>query len=88
MCGARGEEGAWASWIDSGKVLEAGVVAELLIEFELSLVKVKEEGDDEEVEEGIMVGVKIAAKVSLVGQREWVLVRGNYVSWKTIWGVT
>jgi hypothetical protein len=35
-----------------------------------------------------MVGVKIAAKVSLVGQREWVLVRGNYVSWKTIWGVT
>ena len=46
------------------------MVAELLIEFELSLVKVKEEGDDEEVEEGIMVGVKIAAKVSLVGQRE------------------
>ena len=43
---AGGEEGAWALWIDSGKVLEAGVVAKLLIEFELSLVKVKEDGGD------------------------------------------
>jgi len=77
MRGAGGGEGVWASCIDSGKVLEAGVVVGLLIEFELSLVKVKKDGSDscllleqevEEVEEVIMVGVKIYVEVSLVGE--------------------
>ena len=60
-------------------------------------MKVKKDGGDscllveqegKEVEGVIMVGVKIVAKVSLVGEGEWVLVKGNYVSWKIIWGVT
>ena len=77
MRGAGGGEGVWALCIDSGKVLEAGVVVGLLIEFELSLVKVKKDGSDscllleqevEEVEEVIMVGVKIYVEVSLVGE--------------------
>jgi len=46
MRGAGGGERAQASCIDSSKVPEIGVVAGLLIEFELSLVKVKEDGGD------------------------------------------
>ena len=46
MRGTGGEDEVGASLNDSGRVLEAGVVSELLIEWELSLVKVKEDGGD------------------------------------------
>ena len=92
MRGVGGGERAQASCIDSSKVPEAVVVAGLLIEFELSLVKVKEDCGDsclpleqevEEVEEVIMAVVKISAEVLLVREGEGVLVRGNCVSSKT-----
>jgi hypothetical protein len=92
MHGVGGGERAQASCIDSSKVPEAVVVAGLLIEFELSLVKVKEDCGDsclpleqevEEVEEVIVAVVKISAEVLLVREGEGVLVRGNCVSSKT-----
>jgi len=92
MRGAGGGKRAQTSCIDSSKVPEVVVVARLLIEFELSLVKVNEDGGDsflpleqevEEVEEVIMAVVKLSAEVLLVGEGEGVLVRGNCVSSKT-----